>query len=69
MPRFTFDTPKGERAVRAPDEATARAYLESLINHPDPNKRDDQPYTSSQLARLRREREARAALLTLRAEQ
>ncbi|GAA3039538.1 hypothetical protein [Streptosporangium longisporum] len=69
MPRFTFNTPKGERAVWATDEATARAYLESLINHPHPDKRDDQPFTSSQLARIQREREARAALLTLRAEQ
>ncbi|WP_436759291.1 hypothetical protein [Streptosporangium sp. V21-05] len=69
MARFTFDTPSGPRTVHAADAATARAYLESQLHHPDPNGTGGQPYTSAQLTKLRREREARAALLTLKAEQ
>ncbi|MGW0587499.1 hypothetical protein [Streptosporangium sp. NPDC002607] len=69
MPRFTFDTARGSRAVHAADEATARAYLESQLHHPDPNGTGGQPYTSTQLAKIQRERDARAALLTLREEQ
>ncbi|WP_326646024.1 hypothetical protein OG884_15345 [Streptosporangium sp. NBC_01755] len=69
MPRFTFTTPNGPRAVRAADEDTARAYLETQLHHPDPNGTGGQPYTSAQLAKIRRERDARAALLTLREEQ
>ncbi|WP_326829650.1 hypothetical protein OIE13_05785 [Streptosporangium sp. NBC_01810] len=68
MPRFTFDTPAGARAVRAADEATARAYLETQLHHPDPDGAGNQPYTSTQLAKIRRERDARAALLTLQEE-
>ena len=66
MSRFTFTTPKGERTIHAADEATARAYLESQLHHPDPNGTGGQPYTSAQLNQLRRERDARAALLTLK---
>jgi len=69
MPRFTFDTAKGARTIHAATEDTARAYLESQLHHPDPGGTGGQPYTSTQLAKLRREREARAALLTLKAEQ
>ncbi|MGC5012476.1 hypothetical protein ACLQ2R_17060 [Streptosporangium sp. DT93] len=65
MPSFTFDTDKGERTVRTPDEATARTYLESQLYHPDPTKTDDQPYTRERLAEITQERRARAAALTL----
>ena len=69
MSRFTFTTPAGDRTIHAADEATARAYLESQLHHPDPNGTGGQPYTSTQLAHLRRERDARAALLTLKEQQ
>ncbi|MFI6513609.1 DUF2637 domain-containing protein [Streptosporangium sp. NPDC050855] len=52
MPHYTFDTYKGERTVRAPSEADARAMVESLIYHPDPTKRDDQPYTRERLEQI-----------------
>ncbi|MET8050557.1 hypothetical protein ABZU75_23460 [Streptosporangium sp. NPDC005286] len=38
------------------------------LEHPDPNGTSGQPYTSTQLAKIQRERDARAALLTLREE-
>jgi len=69
MPRFTFNTPAGDRTIHAATEDTARAYLESQLHHPDPNGTGGQPYTSTQLAHLRRERDARAALLTLKEQQ
>lgn len=68
MPRFTFTTPDGVRTVHATDEGTARQFLERQLHHPDPNGTGGQPYTSSQLTRIGRERDARAGLLTLREE-
>lgn len=69
MSRFTFTTPAGDRTIHAADEATARAYLESQLHHPDPGGTGGAPYTSTQLTKLRRERDARAALLTLKEQQ
>lgn len=65
MPRFTFDTGKGERTVRTPTEADARTLVESLVYHPDPTKTDDQPYTRERLDQIAQERRDRAAALTL----
>ena len=67
MPRFAFAAPTGPRTMRAPDEATARALLESHLHHPNPTGDGDQPYTTDQLNQIRQQQAERAATLPITA--
>ncbi|MGR6921182.1 hypothetical protein ACU635_43660 [[Actinomadura] parvosata] len=67
MPRYYFQIPEtgAQHDVVAPDEATARQVVVSLVYHDNPDGDGGQLYTPEQVEQMRLVRADRAAALIL----